>query len=214
LVLAQNRETAGRLSGFADVRVVSNATAVSLAPTVIDGVRTKEVACVGRLIPWKAGRLAVQVMAHVADRDAILVFYGEVREMKRIERLARKRGVTVQFAGSVPREQLLESIGRSSVLLHTSLREEAGLAVAEALSLGTPVVCLDHGGPSELVSRWTAAPSVAVSPTSSAETGRQLAAAVDGFLASPAPRRQVPFQPQPSFRQEVLQAYEDVLVER
>ncbi|NIA25558.1 MAG: glycosyltransferase [Gammaproteobacteria bacterium] len=214
LVLAQNRETARKLGGFSDVRVLSNATVVSLPATITDGSRTKEVAFVGRLVPWKAGTLAVRVMNHVADPDAVLVVYGQGRDAARIQRLARARGVKVRFEGQLSRDRLLDSVARSSVLLHVALHEEAGLAVAEALSLGTPVVCLDHGGPSELVRRWGSTPSVAVPPSSPEATARQLAVAVEGFLAAPAEIRRSPLAPDPTFRSEILRAYEDLLRSR
>jgi glycosyltransferase involved in cell wall biosynthesis len=50
--------------------------------------------------------------------------------------------------------------------------------VAEALALGTPVVCLDHGGPPELLTRWRTTPSAAVAIGSWEETAAALGAAI------------------------------------
>src|SRR4029450_10502652 len=57
--------------------------------------------------------------------------------------------------------------------------------IAEALALGTPVVCLDRGGPSELLREWPGARGVAVPPRGPTKTARAMAAAIDGFLGAP-----------------------------
>jgi glycosyltransferase involved in cell wall biosynthesis len=48
------------------------------------------------------------------------------------------------------REELLEMYHRARVFLFPS-HEGAGMVVAEAMSHGVPVVCLDNAGPGELV---------------------------------------------------------------
>jgi glycosyltransferase involved in cell wall biosynthesis len=57
----------------------------------------------------------------------------------------------VQFLGQVPRERALEVASAADVMLHPSIREGWGGAVLEGLALGLPVVCLDCGGPSQIV---------------------------------------------------------------
>lgn len=214
LALAQNGETATRLNASTTVRVLPNATAVSIPDGVQARARTKEVAFVGRLVPLKAGILAVRAMSHVGDPETVLVVCGEGGEHARIARLAKALGVNIRFEGWLTRNRLLESIASSAVLLHVALHEEAGLAVAEALSLGTPVVCLAHGGPAELVRRWASAPWVAVDPTSPGAAARELAVAIEGFLANPAPIPEHPLEPQPAFGEEILRAYDEVVQSR
>jgi len=209
LVLAQNPDTATRLSTVGDVRVVTNATAVELPQTDSHGPRSRDVVCAGRLIPWKAGVLAIRTMQAVQDPTAVLVFYGDGPEAKRIERLAKELAVRIRLEGNVDREELLDAVGRASVLLHTALHEEAGLVVAEALSLGTPVVCLDHGGPGELVRAWPSVPSVAVAPESIDGAVKGLADGIRSFLAEEIAGD--PAEPRPAFDKQILAAYRDVL---
>jgi len=114
----------------------------------------------------------------------------------------------VSFDDWIPRDALLSEIAGAGVLVHPSLHEEAGLCIAEALSLGTPVVCLDHGGPTELIRHWPDMPSVAILPTTPEETARRMAEAVDGFLASPPPIRERPSGRTTLFRDRILWAYE------
>jgi glycosyltransferase involved in cell wall biosynthesis len=99
-------------------------------------------------------------------------------------------------------------IGAAGVLVHPALHDEAGLAVAEALAMGTPVVCLDHGGPAEVVRRYPSSPSTLVSPGRPAETGRRLAAAIDAFLDRPPPIPQSPLTPDHPFAESLLAAYD------
>ncbi len=53
--------------------------------------------------------------------------------------------------GYQPRSEVMAAIQRADVLVAPSLRDSAGWAVAEAMTLGCPVVALDRGGPSYLL---------------------------------------------------------------
>ncbi len=213
LVLAQNHQTIERLGSPAGARVVSNATSVTVPSPESSRSRSKEIAFVGRLIPWKAGVLAVRVMQHVQDPEAVLVIYGRGPEESRMKSLAAQLGVDarVRFEGPVARQDLLDRLAGSAALLHVALHEEAGLAVAEALAFGTPVVCLDHGGPAELVQRWASSPSMAVVPADRLSTEIRLAGALDGFLSAPPPIPAESHLPVPTFGEELLAAYDNVI---
>jgi glycosyltransferase involved in cell wall biosynthesis len=103
---------------------------------------------VGRLIPWKGGAIAIEVIARAPDWH--LVVLGDGPDRRRLERLARRRGVAerVEFRGWQPREEVWRAMREEAdVLLFPSLHDESPLTVAEALALGLPVLCLDHGGP-------------------------------------------------------------------
>ncbi|MFO7548116.1 MAG: glycosyltransferase, partial [Acidimicrobiia bacterium] len=93
----------------------------------------------------------------------------------------------VEIAGSIERRVVLDRMRRASCLLFPSFHDSAGFVVSEALSLGLPVVCLDHAGPGQLVRSWPDVPSFAVPPTNREETVEALASAVRGFVGRPAP---------------------------
>ena len=57
----------------------------------------------------------------------------------------------VEFTGAVTRDRLPELFGRSHVLVFPALRDSGGSALLEAMARGVPVVCLDWGGPGEMV---------------------------------------------------------------
>ena len=58
----------------------------------------------------------------------------------------RNIGDTISCKGVVSHQKLLEKYAEYSLLLSTSISETFGLAVAEAIAHGTPVVCTDSGG--------------------------------------------------------------------
>jgi glycosyltransferase involved in cell wall biosynthesis len=198
------------------VVLLSNALAVNLDAFPNLGPRNSEVLFVGRLVPWKGPLLALRMMRYVQHPDAVLRFCGRGREQKRLERLVSRWKLSdrVRFQDWTPRDRLLVQLARAGVLVHPSLHEEAGLCIAEALSLATPVVCLDHGGPSELVEHWPDVLSARIRPTNPEGAARQMAEAVDHFLYDPPPERVLPLTPTTSFGERLLEAYEIAVAPR
>jgi len=209
VVMAQNVQTGRRLGSSRRVVVLSNALAAEVDHIDGSSARSADIAVVGRLLAWKAPALALRVLARVGHPKAVLRFFGDGPEQQRIEALARRRGLSdrVRFEGWLPRRRVLEEVRHAGVLLHPSLHEEAGLCIAEALSLGTPVVCLAHGGPAEVVNHWPSSLSALVPPSLPGATARALAAAVDRFLADPPPIPSVTIEPTTSFGAAVLEVY-------
>jgi len=209
VVLAQNHETERRLRAQGDVIILPNATAVEVGAVAPIGQRAPEVALVGRIVGWKGGHLAMRAFRHVTHPGAILRVYGAGPDRARLERTAHRWGLAnrVRFEGWIPRSALLPRIARAGVLLHPSFHDDAPLCVAEALSFGTPVVCLDHGGPAEVVRRWPTSPSHLVPPAGANVSARRMAEAIDAFLLRPPPIRKAPAQAAPPFGEMLLDAY-------
>ncbi|MDQ3641717.1 MAG: glycosyltransferase [Actinomycetota bacterium] len=210
VVLTQNRETARRLGQRSDVMPHGTSVDVTVPTSERDGERRRDVVFAARLIPWKGGTLAVRAMTQVRT-DAVLRVFGDGPERPRLERLARRLGVAdrIRFEGLVPHSELLEHIRSAGALLHPALHDESPLVVAEALTLGTPVVCLAHGGPRELVNLWPTSPAATVVPSTPSATAARLGQAVDGFLAQPPPHRADAAAPTRRFDHEVLRSYDE-----
>lgn len=208
-----NRETAAAAGLPRHGIVFPQGTCASVEAVGSSGTRTRDLVFIGRLIPWKAGRLAVRTLRHLRNRDVVLHFYGEGPDRQRLERAARRWGLhdRVVFEGRRPRAEVHARLSRAGVLLHPALHDESPLTVAEALSLGTPVVCLAHGGPRELVGRWPTSPSATVPPSRPEATARGLAAAVDRFLDDPPPVPLAPLAPTPTFVQTLEEAYQQAM---
>lgn len=210
VILVQNPDTARRLRGAGRMELLSNASAVELKGIELSEQRSVDVLFVGRFLPWKAPILALRALRYVEHPEAVLRFFGEGPEQGRLERAARRWALRdrIRFEGWVPRPLLLSQVASAGVLVHPAVHEEAGLCIAEALTLGTPVVALDHGGPSEIVGQWHGTPSALVPPRSPEATARGIAKAIDRFLLDPPPMRDGPDRGTTSFDADVLEAYE------
>jgi glycosyltransferase involved in cell wall biosynthesis len=109
----------------------------------------------GRLVYLKGLHLALAAFAALlrAHPDARFTIVGSGPEQPRLRRLAETLGVAcaVDWQPWLPRRELMDAYLRHDVLLFPSLHDSSGNTVLEALARGVPVVCLDRGGPRELV---------------------------------------------------------------
>jgi len=89
---------------------------------------------------------------------------------------------SVEFTGQVTRDKLPELYGRAHALVFPALRDSGGSALLEAMARGVPVICLDWGGPGEMVDEHS---GVKIPVRDRAETVASLAAAIARLNASP-----------------------------
>lgn len=210
VVLTQNHETANRLARTSrDVRVLPNALVVGSRGHPSSDQRRREAVVVARLIPWKGTQFALRAFAEAAVHGATLTVVGDGPELEGLRRLARDLGISehTAFVGHRAREDVLNIVAKAAVLVHPALREEAGLAVAEALANGTPVVCLDRGGPPELVRCWPGAPATVVAADSPRQAVADMAEAVRMYLEHPLTGDERAGQTQCPYADQILDAY-------
>lgn len=109
----------------------------------------------GRLIYWKGAHLAIQALAEVRRSlpAATLTLIGTGPDERWLRGVANRFGVqdAVEFIGQMPRRQLIASLQSYTALVYPSLHDSGGLVVLEALCNGLPAICLDLGGPGEIV---------------------------------------------------------------
>ena len=105
----------------------------------------------GGLIHLKAYHLGLEAFAifQMHHKDSEYWLFGEGPERKYLSHLCKKMGIdkNVKFFGKVPRDEVLKNLALGDVFLHPCLHESGGFVIAEALSAGRPVICLDLGGP-------------------------------------------------------------------
>ena len=109
----------------------------------------------GRLVDLKGPRLALDAFAYFARRlDGGVSFdvVGDGPLAGALSTRARKLGIEhlVRFHGARPHAETLECMRHTDVFLFPSF-EGGGMVVPEAMAAGAPVVCLDFGGPGEMV---------------------------------------------------------------
>jgi glycosyltransferase involved in cell wall biosynthesis len=119
-------------------------------PPTISPVRFINIA---RLLHWKGIHLGLRAFAQANLPDAEYWILGEGPELGRLQALSLDLGIAdrVKFWGLLPREEVLVKLGQCTALVHPSLHDSGGWVPLEAMASSRPIICLDLGGPSELV---------------------------------------------------------------
>jgi glycosyltransferase involved in cell wall biosynthesis len=129
-----------------------DAVAASQPPESMAGFK---VLFVGRLLAWKGVTLAVRAFAKLkAERpDCRLTVIGKGPMLTDMIQLEGELGIagSVEHIDEVDHEQLRATYGDYDLMLFPSMRDSGGLVVLESLRSGTPVICLDQGGPGTIV---------------------------------------------------------------
>lgn len=150
VVVAQNQQVADHFAKLsADVVIEPNATLDGL-PARAAEITPRRAVFAGRLIALKGAALAIDAIARTPDWT--LDLYGAGYEEGRLRAQVTRLGLDdrVRFLGHQPRERVLEAIAGAEAFLFPSMRDQAGWVVAEASTIGCPVVCLPLGGPPAL----------------------------------------------------------------
>ncbi|NJL35721.1 MAG: glycosyltransferase family 4 protein [Leptolyngbyaceae cyanobacterium SM1_4_3] len=121
---------------------------------------------IARLLHWKGLHLGLRAFAQAKLSHAEYWILGEGPEIDRLRVLAQELNIAdrVTFLGGLPRQETLEKLGKSHILVHPSLHDSGGLVCLEAMAAGRPVICLDLGGSSVHVTEQTGFKVAAFSP--------------------------------------------------
>lgn len=111
----------------------------------------------GRLLHWKGFHLGIRAFAKANLPNAELWMVGDGPEADTLKQLATDCGVAdrVKFWGRLSRNDTLDRLNESHVLLHPSLHDSGGWVCIEAMASGRPVICLDLGGPAVQINEQT-----------------------------------------------------------
>jgi glycosyltransferase involved in cell wall biosynthesis len=142
---------------------------------------------VGNCVATRALPLVFAALRQIKADRLKLTVVGAGPALARWKKLAAdlvQAGV-VEFTGQVARERLPEFYGRAQALVFPALRDSGGSALLEAMARGVPVICLDWGGPGEMVdeqSGWK------IPVRDRSETIAGLGAAISQMRAAPEKR--------------------------
>lgn len=117
-------------------------------------LHASRIVAMGRLVPQKGFDLLLQAFAQIHDRHptAQLTIWGEGSKRTDLQSQAQRLGLAakVAFPGFTPAP--LEALRAGSIFVFPSRFEGFGLALAEAMSVGLPVIATDcPSGPADIV---------------------------------------------------------------
>jgi glycosyltransferase involved in cell wall biosynthesis len=166
---------------------VFNHALLAEVPPIEQCRRGAEILFVGALEARKGARLAIRALVHAAG-SVRLVIVGDGPERPRLEALARRYRVSkrVEFKGRVPHGEVFRYFSTCAAAVFLGLREEGGIALAEAMLLGTPVIVLANGGARTIARAATDATRVVLlEPGSAKVVSRRLGEAMTCFSKAP-----------------------------
>lgn len=113
-----------------------------------------QVLCVGRMVTIKGLHITLMAFSHLVRRhtDAKLKIIGKGPLKDRLIRLAHELSISdsVEFVDWLPRNDVIATMRQADVFLFPSF-EGGGMVVLEAMANQVPVVCLNYGGPGQMV---------------------------------------------------------------
>jgi glycosyltransferase involved in cell wall biosynthesis len=142
----------------------------------------------GRLLYWKGVHIAVRAFAEVVRQipNARLTIVGNGPERSRLEAEVKQHNLhdNVEFISRVPQNTLFTLYRTHDLLLFPSLHDSGGFVVLEALSHGLPVICLDLGGPKDIVTP-NCGVVIKTNSRNTAQVATSMAREITHLLASP-----------------------------
>jgi glycosyltransferase involved in cell wall biosynthesis len=129
---------------------VVDGTPVQHAPVQRDH---QEILYVGQLIVRKRVDLLLQAFSQLDVPSARLRIIGQGAEAQNLQRLAGQLGVAgrVSFSPGMPNAETVAAMAAADVLVLPSRFDGWGAVVNEALMVGTPVICSDRCGASDVI---------------------------------------------------------------
>lgn len=152
----------------------------------------RDLLAVGPIIPAKGQDLLVAALAECADLDWSCTFVGSAdfdRDfVASLQAIATSSGIQdrLVFAGPLSSIALADLRSKSDLMISASRREAYGMAVAEGLAAGLPVIATDVGGHREAVGQ--AADGTLPGRLVATDDVQGLAAGLRAFLTDPALR--------------------------
>jgi len=121
----------------------------------------------GLHISLKALPIALKALARVPKKNSWhFDIIGSGPMTKKWQRLAEKLGIAAHctWYGWLSQAEATRIVSDSDVLLFTSLKEGTPHAVMEALTIGVPIICFDHCGQKDIVTKECGVKIPVISP--------------------------------------------------
>jgi glycosyltransferase involved in cell wall biosynthesis len=195
VVFAYTKDTRNLFTGsLRDKTVVFTPLSIPELPTIRvprtwDGPPRFLCAC--RLLYWKGVHIAIRAFAEIVRQfpTAHFTIVGDGPERPRLETDARRYDLSkhITFVPRMPQTELFALYENHDLLLFPSLHDSGGFVVLEALSYGMPVVCLDLGGPRDVVTPGSGI-VIKTGGCNTAQVAKEMAEKICRLLESPPQR--------------------------
>jgi glycosyltransferase involved in cell wall biosynthesis len=161
LIYAATKDTAERIHGLGahDVRCLPAIGISDIELSKLSQFPPPPTECfrfinIARLLHWKGIHLGLQAFALANISDSEYWIVGEGAELNRLQEMVADLEIErkVRFLGMLSRDEVLVKLVQCSALVHPSLHDSGGGVILEAMAVGRPVLCLDLGGPSAMIS--------------------------------------------------------------
>jgi len=107
---------------------------------------------VGRFLHWKGIHFALKAMKNLDNKKNKLTLIGKGEFKKELDQIVNRYEIdNINWVEWMSQSKLYDKFKKADCLLFPSLRDSGGMVVLEALSKGLPVICLDLGGPGQIV---------------------------------------------------------------
>ena len=120
-----------------------------------NGKKPFRILYVGRFLYLKGMHLGLAAFARLLTTlpDARLTLVGDGPDKRRWHRIADKLNVSqnIDWVSWIPQSELFPLYQSHDVFLFPSLHDSSGNVILEAMICGLPIICLDLGGPGEMV---------------------------------------------------------------
>jgi len=110
----------------------------------------------GRLVHWKGYSVLLKACAKCLRSGGHLELWigGGGPDERRLRRLAAKLGIqnSVKFLGHLPdRDSIFDHLARCDIFVMPTFHDGPPVVFLEAMAVGKPIICLDLGGASEII---------------------------------------------------------------
>lgn len=109
---------------------------------------------VGSLVHIKNFLQLIDVVSEVLNRvDVVLTIVGNGEQRRVLQNHAQELGISdkIVFTGAIPHAEVINLMEKADIYVQSSLSESFGFAIAEAQSIGLPVIAFNVGGIPEVV---------------------------------------------------------------
>jgi glycosyltransferase involved in cell wall biosynthesis len=139
---------------------------------------------VGNCVERRGMPLVFEALKDFPAEELRLIIAGAGPALKTWQELAAQicPALQVEFLGRIPRVQVTELYDQTDVFLFPSLRDSGGSGLLEAMTRAIPVICLDHGGPAEMLDEGA---GIRIPVTNPGKTVVALRDSIKGLLYHP-----------------------------